>query len=121
MESVCLSMRRLLIAAGFAVVVTAPLAGAALSASVDHRPSPLAACSGGEEYDSYTGHCVPYLVPRTSRSLGTNPDFCPPGVSGTECGGSTGDTASSPQPQMPAPVPPQEPEQELAEISTPGY
>lgn len=121
MGSISLFARRLVIAGGFAVVAAAPVAGAAVWMPLS-PPAQLANCPTGEDQDLYTGHCVPYMVPNSSAGAAVPGDTqCPPGVSGSECGSSTGNELGSPQPQMPAPVPPQEPEQELAEVATPGY
>ena len=67
-----------------------------------------AACPTGEEGDSYTGTCVPYLVPNS-------PDLCPAGVSGSEC-------SSSPVQAPPTPpIARQQPEQSLEDVSTPDF
>ncbi|ODQ91757.1 hypothetical protein BHQ17_16655 [Mycolicibacterium holsaticum] len=128
-------MRRVIIAGGFAIAAAAPVVGVTLASPVI-SPSHLADCPTGEEQDLYSGQCTPYLVPNSpdaapaapaaapapaADTTGASPSLCPPGVSGSECGGSTGGEASAPQPRMPAAVPPQEPEQELAEVVTPDY
>jgi hypothetical protein len=71
----------------------------------------LAACPNGEDTDTYTGTCVPYLVPNSP----TGNSLCPPGVGGTECG------SAEIQPQTPPPMAPQQPEQVLEDINTPDY
>jgi hypothetical protein len=121
MESMSLSARRLIIAGAFALAAAAPLV-AVTTSMPSGPPSQLAACATGEDEDLYSGHCVPYLVPNSPAGV-TVPGTaqCPPGVNGQECTSSTTTELDSPQPQMPAPVPPQEPEQELAEVVTPGY
>jgi hypothetical protein len=121
MRSISLSVRRLIIACGFVLAAVAPVVGVVLSLP-SIPPSQLANCPIGEEEDVYVGHCVPYLVPNSPAGAAVPANSaCPPGVSGAECGGSTGNQVGSPVPRMPAPVPPQEPEQELAEVVTPGY
>ncbi|OBG17014.1 hypothetical protein A5765_06745 [Mycolicibacterium celeriflavum] len=121
MRSISLSARRLILAGGFAVAAVAPALGVVASMPAV-APVHLANCPAGEDEDLYAGQCVPYLVPNSPASAATPANSgCPPGVSGAECGGSTGNEVGSPRPRMPAPVPPQEPEQELAEVVTPGY
>lgn len=116
-----LAARRLMIAAGFAVAAVAPALGM-VAAAPSMPPAQLANCPTGEEQDLYAGQCVPYLVPNSPAAAAAPANSgCPPGVSGAECGGSTGNDFGSARPRMPAPVPPQQPEQELAEIATPGY
>lgn len=106
--------RNVLIAGAFtvaaAIATAAPLVVTAPAASAQQS------CPTGEEGDPYTGTCVPYLVPNSSAK-----NICPPGVSGAQCTASTGGQFGSPQPQMPAPVPPSPEEQELQDIATPGY
>ncbi|RAV13941.1 hypothetical protein DQP55_09400 [Mycolicibacterium sp. GF69] len=122
MRSISKFSRRLIAAGGFALVVVAPALGVITSAPAV-PPAQLASCPGGEERDVYAGQCVPYLVPNSpTGATAAGSSSCPPGVSGTECGGgSIGNESGSPRPRMPAPVPPQEPEQELAEVVTPDY
>ncbi|MED5813892.1 hypothetical protein VST63_16155 [Mycolicibacterium sp. 050232] len=98
-------LRQLLLVAGTAVALVTPVA--ALSAP----PTVLAACPTGEDNDTYTGNCVPYLVPNSP--AGTS--LCPPGVSGTECG--SAEVQATPT----APVAPTGPEQELEDVSTPDF
>jgi hypothetical protein len=92
--------------------------------------APLAQCSAGEEGDSFTGQCVPYLVPNSpgdnaaaapaAAPAGTStPSGCPAGVTGSECSAQNQPVSSGPN--MPAGVPPQQPEQSLADVVTPGY
>lgn len=141
MGSISLLARRVVYVGGFAIAAAGPVVGTTLAAPAE-PPSHVANCPTGEEQDLYTNHCVPYMVPNSPGSAatptsasdsahesapsdaattGASPSLCPPGVSGSECGGPTGGQASSPQPNMPAPVPPQEPEQQLAEVETPDY
>jgi hypothetical protein len=112
MRAIFQSTRRMTIAGGFAAVAAAPLiAAVVLTPSSQHMQ--LAQCAPGEDGDLYTGHCVPYLVPNTPAS------GCPAGVSGAECGGQNQPVAQGPN--TPAGDAPQQPEQQLADVSTPGY
>ena len=100
-------VRRLVVIAGLAVAATGPIAALA-------APSTAAAsCPAGEDNDTYTGTCIPYLVPN-SRGAAT---LCPPGVGGTECGSAQVPPAAPP----PVAVAPQQPEQELEDVSTPDF
>lgn len=122
MRSISLSSRRLIAAGGFALAAVSPALAVIVSPPAV-APSQVASCPGGEERDVYAGQCVPYLVPNSSAgATAAGNSSCPPGVSGAECGGgSIGNETGSPRPRMPAPFPPQEPEQELAEVVTPDY
>lgn len=121
MRPISLSARRLILSGGFVLAAMAPVVGVVISVP-SIPPSQLANCPTGEEEDLYAGQCVPYLVPNSPAAAAVPANStCPPGVSGTECTGSTGNEVGSPVPRMPAPVPPQEPEQELADVVTPGY
>lgn len=102
------SIRLLILTACSAVAVVAANATVALPA-VSAAP---AACPNGENNDTYTGNCVPYLVPNSPSSSNS---LCPPGVSGTECGSE--DVRATPT----APVAPTGPEQELEDVSTPDF
>jgi hypothetical protein len=120
-------VQRLIIAGGFAVAVAAPTV-AVVAAAPAEVPAQLANCPGGEEVDTFTGPCVPFLVPNSTSgeaspasATGTTPGgstLCPPGVSGAECTTSSGDEA---QPQMQAPAQGQSPEQQLVDVNTPDY
>ena len=82
---------RLLIAfGGLAVAVAAPPAS---------PPSTVAQCNGGEEPDTFTTTCVPFMTPKTpgASAAATSATTCPPGVSGSECGTQGGPTATNPQ------------------------
>ncbi|MEV0673330.1 hypothetical protein [Mycobacterium sp. NPDC050441] len=105
-----------------ALIPTRHLIGTACSAfaivaattAIVASPAPstvLAACPNGEDNDTYTGSCVPYLVPNSASSN----TLCPPGVTGTECG--SAEVQATPT----APVAPTGPEQELEDVSTPGF
>ncbi len=82
------SVRRLLIAGGFAIAVAAAptiavVAVPALGASTQ-------ACSSGEEEDVFTGMCVPHTVPNSPAvpASGTTPGLNDvPSVDGVACEG----------------------------------
>lgn len=98
-------VRQLILAAGFAVAIAAPIAASPAPSTA------LAACPNGEDNDTYTGNCVPYLVPNSP----SGNSLCPAGVSGTEC--SSAEIQVTPT----APVAPTGPEQELEDVSTPDF
>ena len=106
------SGRVLTIAGGFALATAAPIVAAAVATSPS-SPSELATCPAGEESDLYSGTCVPYLVPSTASPVN---NACPPGVSGAECTGSTGNLVPPHAPPSPSPE-----LQELEDVVTPGY
>jgi hypothetical protein len=106
------NMRQRTLAGGLAAIAAAPLVAAALLAPAT-IPTTLAECPAGDDLDPFTGRCVPYIVPNSPAT------GCPAGVGGSEC--NVQNQPISQGPNMPAPVPPQQPEQELAEVVTPGY
>jgi hypothetical protein len=63
--------RRVLIAGGFAAAITAAPAVAAFASPLSAAPS-VAACPNGELNDSFTGVCVPELVPNSPEPYTTN-------------------------------------------------
>jgi hypothetical protein len=85
MATLELSVRRLILAGGFAVAVAAAPAIALVtipSASV------LAQCPAGEEEDTFTGVCLPHTVPNSGASFSSipgNPDL--PSIDGVPCTG----------------------------------
>jgi hypothetical protein len=85
MATLELSVRRLILAGGFAVAVAAAPAIALVtipSASV------LAQCPAGEEEDTFTGICLPHTVPNSGASFSSipgNPDL--PSIDGVPCTG----------------------------------
>jgi hypothetical protein len=85
MATLELSVRRLILAGGFAVAVAAAPAIAIVtipSASV------LAQCPAGEEEDTFTGICLPHTVPNSGASFSSipgNPDLL--SVDGVPCTG----------------------------------
>ncbi|MDV3124139.1 hypothetical protein M1247_04380 [Mycobacterium sp. 21AC1] len=112
------NVRRLIIAGGFAIAAMAPVV-TAVGAAPHSAPAQLAACPGGEENDTFTDNCAPYLVPNSPAPASAS--VCPPGVTGAECGGSTEIQQNPAQNQMPGPITPQQPEEELQDVSTPDY
>lgn len=116
MRSISLSARRLILAGGFTVAAMAPMLGVVVSVPAV-PPAHVANCPTGEDEDLYAGQCVPYLVPNSPAGA-TAPanSACPPGVSGTECGGSTGNLVPPHSPPPPSPE-----LQELEDVVTPGY
>jgi hypothetical protein len=115
MGTAYLSARKLIIAGAFTFAATIPSMAPVVFAPAD-LSAQQSGCSNGEEGDLFTGSCVPYLVPNTHA---TSNNMCPAGVSGSECGGPTGQVG--PAPHMPAPMPPSQEEQDLADVVTPGY
>jgi hypothetical protein len=86
MATLELSVRRLILAGGFAIAVAAAPAIAAVS--IPSASVPLAQCPSGEEEDLYTGICVPHTVPNSGASFSSipgNPDL--PAVDGVPCTG----------------------------------
>lgn len=71
------SMRRMIIAGGFAVAAAA--APVITVFTVPTPSAPVAACPAGEEQDLYTGVCVPHTVPNSSSgafsAIAGNPDL----------------------------------------------
>lgn len=119
--------RRLIIAGGFAVAAMAPTA-VTIASAPSGPPAHLADCPRGEDADIYNGTCTPYLVPNSpvTRPAGAhagtpNASLCPPGVSGTECGSPATGRSEPVGPPGPGLVVPQQPAQELQDVSTPGY
>ena len=85
--------RRLITLWGLAMVIAAPICVVAV-ATPNGPPAYLAQCNGGEEPDTFTTTCVPFMTPRTpgASATATGATACPPGVSGTECGAQGGGT-----------------------------
>ncbi|AGB25900.1 hypothetical protein Mycsm_05726 [Mycobacterium sp. JS623] len=86
MATLELSVRRLILAGGFAVAVAAAPAIAVVT--IPSASVPLAQCPSGEEEDLYTGICVPHTVPNSGASFSSipgNPDL--PSVDGVPCTG----------------------------------
>jgi hypothetical protein len=101
------SVRRLILAGGFAVAVAAAPAIAAFT--VPSTPAPaVAACPNGETEDTFTNVCTPDLVPN-SPSVGVTSQGGLPSVDGIPCtGGNSGQCiglSEEQQAQGPQPVP----------------
>jgi hypothetical protein len=96
---------RLLLAGGFAVALAAAPAVAVVAVSADSAPA-IAACAGGESEDTFTGVCVPDLVPNSPEFGQTSPGGLPEvgnipctGANSGECIGlSEEEQAQGPQP-----------------------
>ena len=106
MATLELSVRRLILAGGFAVAVAAAPAIAVVT--IPSASVPLAQCPTGEEEDLYTGTCVPHTVPNSPlSSIPGNPDL--PSVEGVPCTGHNSGQciglAEEAQDLGPAPVP----------------
>jgi len=86
MATLELSVRRLILAGGFAVAVAAAPAIAVFT--VPSASVPLAQCPAGEEEDTFTGVCVPHTVPNSGAvfsSIPGNPSL--PANDGIPCTG----------------------------------
>jgi hypothetical protein len=86
MATLELSVRRLILAGGFAVAVA--VAPAIAVFTVPSASAPLAQCPGGEEEDQFTGVCVPHTVPNAGTPFSAipgNPDL--PAIDGIPCTG----------------------------------
>jgi hypothetical protein len=86
MATLELSVRRLILAGGFAVAVAAAPAIAVFT--VPSASVPLAQCPAGEEEDTFTGVCVPHTVPNSGAvfsSIPGNPSL--PAIDGIPCTG----------------------------------
>ena len=76
MATMKLPSRRLLLAGGFAVAVAAAPAVAVVGLPANSAPT-IAACPGGESEDTFTGACVPDLVPNSPEVGQTSPGGLP--------------------------------------------
>jgi hypothetical protein len=86
MANLELSIRRLVLAGGFAVAVAAAPTIAVFT--VPDAAAPMAQCPSGEEEDLYVGTCVPHTVPNSGASFSSipgNPNL--PAVDGIPCTG----------------------------------
>ena len=90
--------RQLIAFGGLAVAVAAPL-GVVVAATPVGPPAFVAQCNGGEEPDTFTTTCVPFMTPKTpgTGATATSGTTCPAGVSGSECGTQGGGIATNPQ------------------------
>jgi hypothetical protein len=107
MATMKLPSRRLLLAGGFAVAVAAAPAVAVVGLPANSAPT-IAACPGGESEDTFTGACVPDLVPNSPEVGVTSPGGLPEidnipctGANSGECIG----LSEEQQAQGPMPVP----------------
>jgi hypothetical protein len=85
MATLELSVRRLILAGGFAVAVAA---APAIAVFAMPAASVLAQCPAGEEEDTFTGICLPHTVPNSGASFSSipgNPDL--PSIDGVPCTG----------------------------------
>jgi hypothetical protein len=100
--------RRLILAGGFAVAVAAAPAIAAFAVP-NHDAAPMAQCPAGEETDTFTGVCVPHLVPNSPSFGATSPTGGLPEISGIPCTGANSGQciglAEEQQAQGPQPIP----------------
>jgi hypothetical protein len=85
MATLEISVRRLVLAGGFAVAVAAAPALAALAAPFGAAPA-VAACPNGESSDTFTGMCTPDLVPSSPAFGATSPGGLPE-IDGIPCSG----------------------------------
>jgi hypothetical protein len=76
MATMMLPARRLILAGGFAVAVAVAPAVALFAGPVSSVPT-IAACSGGESEDIFTGVCTPDLVPNSPQAGQTSPGGLP--------------------------------------------
>jgi hypothetical protein len=86
MATLELSVRRMILAGGFAVAVAAAPAIAVVT--IPSASVPLAQCPAGEEEDTFTGVCLPHTVPNSGASFSSipgNPDL--PSIDGVPCTG----------------------------------
>jgi hypothetical protein len=86
MTTSSITSRRLLLAGGFAIAIAITPA-IAFVAQPTHSV-PLAACDSGEEEDTFTTVCTPFMVPNSPGGFTTtaaNPDV--PEVDGVPCTG----------------------------------
>ncbi|HVQ51539.1 MAG TPA: intersectin-EH binding protein Ibp1 [Mycobacterium sp.] len=76
MATMMLPARRLILAGGFAVAVAVAPAVAIFAGPVNSAPT-IAACTGGESEDTFTGMCTPDLVPNSPEAGQTSPGGLP--------------------------------------------
>jgi hypothetical protein len=107
MATLKLPGRRLILAGGFAVAIAAAPAVAVVAVSTNSAPT-IAACPGGESEDTFTGVCVPDLVPNSPEAGETSSGGLPE-VDNIPCtGANTGECiglSEEQQAQGPMPVP----------------
>jgi hypothetical protein len=76
MATLKLPARRLILASGFAVAIAAAPVVAVVAVPTASAPT-IAACPGGESEDTFTGMCVPDLVPNSPEVGQTSPGGLP--------------------------------------------
>jgi hypothetical protein len=76
MATLKLPARRLILASGFAVAIAAAPVVAVVAVPTGSAPT-IAACPGGESEDTFTGECVPDLVPNSPEVGQTSPGGLP--------------------------------------------
>ena len=107
MATLKLPARRLILAGGFAVAVVAAPVVAVVAVPMGSAPT-IAACPGGESEDTFTGECVPDLVPNSPEVGMTSPGGLPE-IDNIPCtGANTGECiglSEEQQAQGPMPVP----------------
>jgi hypothetical protein len=107
MATLKLPARRLILAGGFAVAIAAAPAVAVVAAPANSAPT-IAACPGGESEDTFTGVCVPDLVPN-SPEVGVTSTGGLPQVDNIPCTGANSGQciglSEEQQAQGPMPVP----------------
>jgi hypothetical protein len=107
MATLKLSARRLLLAGGFAAAIVAAPAVAVVTVPAHSAPA-IAACPGGESEDTFTGECVPDLVPNSPEVNSTSPGGLPE-VDNIPCTGANSGQciglSEEEQAQGPQPVP----------------
>ena len=106
MATLKLPTRRLLLAGGFAVAIAA---APAVAVAIPSNSAPtIAACPGGESEDTFTGACVPDLVPNSPEVGETSPGGLPE-IDGIPCTGANSGQciglSEEEQAQGPMPVP----------------
>jgi hypothetical protein len=67
---------RLILAGGFAAAIAVAPAVAVVAGAINSAPT-IAACTGGESEDTFTGACVPDLVPNSPEVGQTSPGGLP--------------------------------------------
>jgi hypothetical protein len=106
MATLQLQARRLILAGGFAVAVAA---APAIVAFATPAAAPMAQCPAGEETDTFTGVCLPHLVPNSPAFGTTSPTGGLPEISGIPCtGANSGECiglAEEQEAQGPQPIP----------------
>ena len=107
MPTLKLPSRRLLLAGGFAVAIAAAPAVAVVAVPIHSAPT-ITACPGGESEDTFTGVCVPDLVPN-SPEVGVSSPGGLPEVDNIPCTGANSGQciglSEEEQAQGPMPVP----------------